>query len=225
MGTTALDAGPRSAAAVAVPRAPQDRVRRRLGWLWMALAAAPFLIAAVRFAVVGELTLGSDFALTGLDVTDAGRLDQAVGPYSRWGWSHPGPGWFSLLLPVFAVLGSSGSALVVASLTLHGFFAALVVAAVGRSRPWAQPLAAAVLLLYVLRMPDRVFALVWNPYALLLPTALLLALAVRTALGSLPAAAGRLPGRSWWAATSCRRTSAPRRWSASWSAPPRRAPP
>ncbi|SDE72461.1 hypothetical protein SAMN05660485_01674 [Blastococcus fimeti] len=190
MGTTSLDAAPRSAAAVAVPQTPRDRVRRRLGWLWMALAAAPFLIAAARFAVVGDLTLGSDFALTALDVTDAGRLDQAVGPYSRWGWAHPGPAWFSLLLPVFAMLGSTGAALVVASLTLHGFFAALVVAAAGRSRPWAQPLAAGLLLLYVLRMPDRVFALVWNPYALLLPTALLLTLAARAALGSLPAAAG-----------------------------------
>lgn len=189
MGTTALDADPRSAAAVAAPRAHPDRARL-LGWLWMALAAAPFLIAAARFAVVGDLTLGSDFALTALDVADAGRLDQAVGPYSRWGWAHPGPAWFSLLLPVFAVLGSTGTALVVASLLLHGGFAALVVAAVGRSRPWAQPLAAAVLLLYVLRMPDRVFALVWNPYALLLPTALLLALGARAALGSLPAAAG-----------------------------------
>ncbi len=192
MGTTSLDAGPRpdtSAAAVATPRR-QDRLQRRLSWLWMGLAAAPFLIAAVRFAVVGDLTLGSDFALTALDVTDAGRLDQAVGPYSRWGWTHPGPAWFALLLPAFAVLGSSGSALVVASLTLHGLFGALVVAAAGRSRPWAQPLAAGLLLLYVLRMPDRVFALVWNPYALLLPTALLLALGARAALGSLPAAAG-----------------------------------
>ncbi len=194
MGTTSLDADPgtgiSSAPVADHPEPRQDRVRQRLGWLWMALAAAPFLIAAVRFAVVGELTLGSDFALTALDVTDAGRLDQAIGPYSRWGWAHPGPAWFSLLHPVFAVLGSTGAALVVASLTLHGLFAALVVAAAGRSRPWAQPLAAGLLLLYVLRMPDRVFALVWNPYALLLPTALLLALGARAALGNLPAAAG-----------------------------------
>ncbi len=190
MGTTSVEAAPRTGAPPIQPEPRRDHVRRRLGWLWMALAAAPFLIGAVRFAVVGDLTLGSDFALTALDVTDAGRLDQAVGPYSRWGWAHPGPAWFTLLLPVFAAFGSSGAALVVASLTLHGCFAALIVTAAGRSRPWAQPLAAGLLLLYVLRMPDRVFALVWNPYALLLPTALLLALGARTALGSLPAAAG-----------------------------------
>lgn len=184
-----MEAAPRPDVGAVSP----DRERSallRVGWLWMALAAAPFLVAAARFAATGDLVLGSDFALTALDITDAGRLDQATGPYSRWGWAHPGPAWFALLLPVFALLGSSGSALVAASLVLHGAFAALVVAAAGRSRPWAQPVTAAVLLLYVLRMPDRVFALVWNPYALLLPTVLLLLLAARAALGSLPAAAG-----------------------------------
>lgn len=193
MGSGTLEAAPRSglrAVDHGERRARPTRGQRDLGRLWMALAAAPFLIAAARFAVVGELTLGSDFALTALDVTDAGRLDQLVGSYSRMGWTHPGPAWVHLLLPVFALLGSSGAALVAASSVLHGGFAALVVAAAGRSRPWAQPLAAGLVLLYVLRMPDRVFALVWNPYALLLPAALLLALGARAALGSLPAAAG-----------------------------------
>jgi hypothetical protein len=125
-----------------------------------------------------------------MDVTDAGRLGQFVGPYSRVGWAHPGPAWFFLLLPVFTVLGSSGAALVASSLLVHGLFAVLVVASAGRTQPWARPLATGVLLLYVLRMPDLHFALVWNPYALLLPTALFQALAARTAAGSVPAAAG-----------------------------------
>ena len=167
-----------------------SRLRPTLSWLWVSSAAAPFLVAAIVYAATGHLVLGGDQALLALDATDARHGNQTLGPYSRMGWSHPGPIWLYLLAPTFWLLGSTGSALVAASLLVHALFAGLLVAAAGREHRWQQPLMAGVVLLYALRMPADLFAIVWNPYALLLPALLLLVLAARATAGHIPALGG-----------------------------------
>jgi hypothetical protein len=153
------------------------------------LVAAPFLITAVTVLTTGHLVLGGDQALIGLDALDARHLEQGVGPYSRMGWAHPGPAWTYLLAPLWWVLGSTSPALIAASLLVHALGAVLVVAAAGGERAWQRPVMAAVLLLYVIRMPAVVFVNIWNPFALLLPALLLLLVAARACAGSCAALA------------------------------------
>lgn len=175
-------------------RAP--RMRHLLAALWMAIAAAPFVAAAVR-AATRTMILGADFALSALDTSDAAHAHQLLGPYSRMGWSHPGPVWFYLLAPAFKALGGTGAAFYASYLLLQAVFAALVVAAARPAtpqglRPWAQPIAALAVICYGLRVPAIILVNPWNPFALLLPSLLLLLLAARAAAGSLPALAGVL---------------------------------
>jgi hypothetical protein len=171
------------------PAAVRPRHTTLIDALSIGAAAAPFVVVAVVYLASGHLVLGGDQALIGLDALDARHLDQAVGPYSRMGWAHPGPAWTYLLTPSWWLFGSTGQALIAASLLVHALMAALVVVAAGRERPWQRPLMAAVVLLYVLRMPAVDFVNVWNPFSLLLPTMLLLLLAARACAGSLPALA------------------------------------
>jgi hypothetical protein len=176
-----------------IGQAPQ-RVRRLtpLDGLSIAAVAAPFLVIGIMYGFTGHTIWGGDQALIELDTFDVLHLDQAVGNYSRMGWAHPGPAWLVLLAPVYWAFGSTGEALVAASMVVHGATAALVVLAAGTGARWQRPLMAVVVLLYVLRMPSVDFVAVWNPFALLLPTILLLLVAARACAGSLPALATAL---------------------------------
>lgn len=173
------------------PSAP-SRGRRLVDAVAVVAAATPFLVTAVVVLLGPEFVLGGDQALLALDSVHLLHLEQPLGAYSRTGWAHPGPAWLAMLAPFFWLFGSTSAALVAASLVVHGVFAALVVALAGTGRAWQRPLMAAVLLLYVLRMPAAYFVSVWNPFATLLPAVLLLLLAARACGGSLVALAGCL---------------------------------
>src|SRR5215212_4584769 len=143
----------------APPRVPEAGrpVRRRGLLLPVSLAAvlAPFVVALVRVLAAGPaVSVAGDEALAGLAVRRAAGLDQLLGPYSQWGWNHPGPAWFYLLVPAYELGGGTDRALVAAQLTVHALLAALVVlAASSRAVPWRAPLAAAVVLVLVARLP------------------------------------------------------------------------
>ncbi len=165
---------------------PAAQPARRDRWLLVSalvLVVVPFAVVAVRsLAANRHLLFAGDQALIGLDADDASRLDQLVGPYSRYLWSHPGPAWFYLLTPVHWLAGSTSAGLVAAAAAVNAAFAGLLVAVLHRRRSPLLTLAVAVLVLgFVLRMPAEFFVDVWNPFALLLPTALLVALAAETA--------------------------------------------
>lgn len=151
----------------------------------IAVVLAPFVVAAVRMLADRSAFWNSgDQALVGLSVHEASHFHQLLGPYSRFGWSHPGPSWFYLLAPFFKLLGGTDASLVAANIVVQGLFAVAVVVAVHRRRRPTLTLAgAAVVALYVARMPDRFFVYVWNPLALMLAAALLLVLAVRARQG------------------------------------------
>ncbi|MCO7222291.1 hypothetical protein [Klenkia sp. PcliD-1-E] len=173
------DAGP----ADAVP-APRRRGGAVLG-LSVLAAVLPFVAAAVRVLTGrGDLQFAGDQALIGLAVDEASRAAQFLGPYSRYGWAHPGPSWFYAMVPGWEGLGRDDAALVAASLSVHAALAAGVVLVVHRRGSLLRaPLTAAVLAVLVIRLPASFFVDVWNPFALLLSTVLLLALAGRAARG------------------------------------------
>ncbi|MFZ5849996.1 MAG: hypothetical protein ACOYY2_01185 [Actinomycetota bacterium] len=157
--------------------------------------ASPFLVGAGHALLAGQPTafLG-DQALTELDTRDALAGRQVVGLYSRFGWAHPGPAWLYLLAGPYQLAGRTAAALTAAVMLVHLLAAlALVVAASrpltgGRSR-LVLVLSVVGVLAFVAAAPPMTFTSVWNPFALLLPTALFVVLAGQAAAGSGPALA------------------------------------
>jgi hypothetical protein len=168
------------------------RARRVVDAVSVVAVVAPFVVAVVAVLAGRGVVWGGDQALLALDTWHVRQFDQPLGAYSRTGWAHPGPAWLVLLAPFYWAFGSDGAALVAASLAVHALAAALVVVLAGTGRAWQRPLMAVVVLVYVLRMPAMEFVGVWNPYAALLPTMLLLLLASRACAGSAGALAGCL---------------------------------
>lgn len=174
--------------------APPTRLpgRRIVDAVSVVAVAVPFLVAAAAVLLGPDFLFGGDQALLALDAFHVRHLEQPLGAYSRTGWAHPGPAWLAMLAPLYWAFGSTSAALVAATLVVHAVFAALLVVLAGSGRAWQRPLVATVLLAYVVAMPAAQFVGVWNPYATLIPTALLLLLAARTCAGGVVAPAGCL---------------------------------
>ena len=163
------------------PRAAPSRASRSVLPLALLLVVVPFVVVAAQMAWRGgPFEFAGDQAVIGLAVHDASALSQELGPYSRYGWSHPGPSWYYAMAPWHSLFGGDDAALVAAGLLTHGLIAALLVGAVHRrSRPALTLATAGLVALLALRLPATFFLDVWNPFALLLPTAALLVLAAR----------------------------------------------
>lgn len=90
---------------LAPPRTPD-----RLVALIAVCAALPFVVSTiVVLARPSTFALRGDSAVIELAVRNAAAFAQHLGPYSRFGWTHPGPLWFYALAPIY-VLGEIGRA-------------------------------------------------------------------------------------------------------------------
>src|SRR5437879_7641309 len=76
-------------------------------------ALVPFIPEAWQFFQRGvpDLLFTGDGAALELGTLHAARGVQFLGPYSRFGWSHPGPAFFYLALPIYEAFGQRGPAL------------------------------------------------------------------------------------------------------------------
>jgi hypothetical protein len=197
---------PKASATGSVPGAPPPRglqPQRILHnpWLHNGIGAAAVLAAMAPLLVLAGIVihrkprvdLVADQALVQLTAINAGHHAQLLGPYSRFGWHHPGPSWFYILDGAFLPLGSHGWSLLAATLLLHAVVAAAMVLVVWRWRGAVAAVLAALLVLVFLRtLGGDILINPWNPYAIVLPTALLLLLAGATATGSAISFAGLL---------------------------------
>jgi 4-amino-4-deoxy-L-arabinose transferase-like glycosyltransferase len=157
--------------------------RRRLAAC--ALAAAG-LIAAVVFArLTPPLTTTADLAITELYTSVAAQGRLLVGPYSRFGWHHPGPLYFYLQAPVYALAGSAAAALFAGALALNlASFAILVWTLAREDKGALAALVPAAVLAFAWREP-RLLASPWTAHVPVLPSIAFVVLCA--------AAAGRRP--------------------------------
>jgi hypothetical protein len=87
--------------------------RRRSSWTAWPLSIVVLPLAFVVGLVKVVATYGrpyyhyGDQAILALRVGDAMKFHAEVGPYSRFGWSHPGPALFYLLAPVYSLSGTN----------------------------------------------------------------------------------------------------------------------
>ncbi len=119
-------------------RGPSDPGGKRSAPLITALAIGsvglPFVIIVIRFLVASpRIYLPDDLALVDLHTRVALHWHQAVGPFDRFGWNHPGPAYYYLLATVYRIVGSGARAAFIGA-TLINLLAALGVVWVGRRR-------------------------------------------------------------------------------------------
>jgi hypothetical protein len=144
----------------------------------------PFAVLLVRSLLAGPVALYGDDAVNELNVDRALRARQLVGPYSRFGWHHPGPALAYLAVPARALLGPNGHAQEVTAICLNGLCAAVLIWLCGRRLGWSGVIGA-VLAVQVLMLgagPGFVRE-PWNPFVITFPVALIVILAADAAMG------------------------------------------
>lgn len=164
-----------------------DRLRSRavvvLGLLVVAVVTWP-LVRAGLAALDEAWRPTGDWAVLNLRVDDVGRSTPFVGPYSRYGWNHPGPLLYWLLAVPYHLLGGRPVALLAATGLVN---AAAVGATVGLAwRRGGLPLllgTGAALALLTHSIGPALLRDPWNPYVTILPLALFVFLAWSVAEG------------------------------------------
>ncbi len=159
------------------------------------MAAAPFLPGAVQFLRHGvtDVMFSGDGAVLELRTLHAAHGRELLGPYSRFQWSHPGPAFFYLALPIYQLFHQRGPALNLFVLIANLAAATALVLTARRLRGDLFALVVAVLLaVYETIAAPFPLSGEWNPMTPILPLALLVFLCVRLgsgAVGILPAVA------------------------------------
>lgn len=155
---------------------------RRVIWAIAALFTTLAVAAVIR--VLPDTAPNSDFAVTDLRVLNLIRHLDPEGPYSRFGWDHPGPAYFQLLAPLYWLSGYRHLAILVTAIVLNAGCVIGVLAIVWRcSRSFLFTLAAtSVMSVYVWRAWG-LLASAWTAHITILPIALLIVCAAAVAAG------------------------------------------
>ena len=138
------------------------------------------LVALARRATDAPAT--SDTAVIESYTLMASKGQSLVGAYSRFQWHHPGPLYFFLLAPFYALSGDRTAGLNAGSAALSLASIALIVAVLMRRRPSLAVAVSASLALYAWRAAEAV-ASPWNPHVPLLPMTALIVVAADVLAG------------------------------------------
>jgi hypothetical protein len=135
-----------------------------------ALVVLPLLILAVRI-VRGRYLTFSDWANIELRTRDVGGAHTPlVGPFSRYGWNHPGPLLFYALTLPYRLLGSNGTGLLLGAVLVNAIaFALIGVVLWRRGGGTGLLLGGAVVLLLVRALGASFVINPWNPYVIVFP--------------------------------------------------------
>ncbi|MEO5678139.1 MAG: hypothetical protein ABIS47_00555 [Acidimicrobiales bacterium] len=194
---------PRPSSGEAPARAERRRDLRPVAALaTVVLALSPLVWDLARTA--GDLRRTylpwGDDALLELNARDVLAGRQLLGPYSRFGWHHPGPAE-ALVLSLPVRLAGHGAGLALGSGLWNLAIAAVILTVVWRRHGTTAAVAASLAIGVVLAGgPPDTFRQPWNPYMVLLPMLLLLVLVgdVVGSSGVLARSAGdRATPRAW----------------------------
>lgn len=168
-------------------------MRRPVPRIVLVLTVAAAVLLAIAWTLRQQSPSHSvgDGAVLEIYALHASRGALSVGPYSRFGWNHPGPVYFYALAPAYALSHYREAALLASVLILNLLVAAALVSVVTRYGGWPHAAALVVwLAVYYLRPSAHdgwdfadLLSSSWNPHAPLLPFALLLTLSAALAAG------------------------------------------
>lgn len=175
---------------------PNDPEARRIPWSASGWHIAPAVIALLPVLAFGWLAiasvrrspmLGGDQAMLELWTRSALHGKALLGPYSRFGWNHPGPAVFYWFAPFYLLSGQRPEGLGLASLVILvaglSYVCILVGRLLGRAGAWT---AAGVTLAFLFATGTDWFDETWNPVVIVAP---MIVLGV--------ACAGVVAGRRW----------------------------
>jgi multisubunit Na+/H+ antiporter MnhB subunit len=138
---------------------------------WMSVVfVAVVLVAAVATSRRSDHDFpSSDIAVEETYTILAGQGRLLVGPYSRYSWHHPGPIYFYLLWPFYALSGERTAGLYAGAAVMNCAWVAVALTIAYRSG-WGTfsllfPIAETV---FLWRFPDVIVS-PWNPHVVLLP--------------------------------------------------------
>src|SRR5436189_4764596 len=153
---------------------PSPRVA--LGALPAIAAAAPFAVFAVRILIHHrDPVFSGDPALLDMATRSAAHFHRQVGPYSRYGFSHPGPALFYAAAPVALATSDAPWALMLAVQLIGGLTVVGAVLVVQQRRGVAAgAVTTGVVLIYALAVDLGLLQMPWNPLVIMLPVALCL---------------------------------------------------
>ena len=159
-----------SADSVEVTGEPPPGRQRAIAIAAIVAVAVPLAVLLVRVLTSGWISF-SDWAPIELRTRDVGTShNPLLGPYSRYGWSHPGPlMYYALALP-YRVVASRGIGLLAGTLLVNT--AALVCIGIvlwRRGRLAGLLVGGAVVLLMVRALPGDFLVNPWNPYIIVFP--------------------------------------------------------
>ncbi len=106
-----------------------------------------------------------------------------LGAYSRFQWHHPGPFYFFLLAPFYAVSGDKTTGLTAGAAALALGCSVLIVMVLSRRRPALAAATASLLALYAWRAADAATS-PWNPHVTVLPVAAVIIVAADVMAGN-----------------------------------------
>lgn len=168
------------------PRPAQRQPRDRLTLVVGGLLAVPLLVGAV-VVLSRSWYPAMDWALIELRIRDVGSSkNPLLGPFSRYGWNHPGPLMFWLFAPVYRLLGVGSTATLAAGALWNAGMVVAVAALARRAggRSLLLLLGGAVALLCA-SLGGEVLVDPWNPWVSLLPFTLFMLATWATTRGDL----------------------------------------
>jgi hypothetical protein len=135
------------------------------------IVAVPIAVLAVRVLASHWISYG-DYSAIELRTRAVGTSSTPLlGPFSRYGWSHPGPLLFFALALPYRLLGEHGKALLLGTLVLNTIAAAAaLLVCYRRGRVVGLCIGAAIVLLLARALGAGFFVDPWNPYVVVLPT-------------------------------------------------------
>jgi len=127
-----------------------------------------------------------DDAVIEIYTLHATRFSQLLGPYSRYGWNHPGPFMFYLFVPLYVLSGKLSGMLFFAAFAINvlAIFAILFLLATLIESRFPLIVSLAILNLLIAGLGREVLVNSWNPYLLITPCLLLLLLLASFAQGN-----------------------------------------
>jgi hypothetical protein len=160
------------------------------------IALLPLAASAIRLATGagdGYHPYADEAVIESL-VRDVGRHWVLLGPYSRFGWFHPGPALYYMLAVPYRLTGSSSASLAFSALFINaGAVVGILLIARRRGGLPLLLLTALVVMLLVRTLGAQLLRQAWNPYVTVLPLLLLVFVAWSLACGerwAAPVAAG-----------------------------------